>query len=237
MNDSDPHALPDAPPAPASEPTPAGKSKRGPLGSAVELVLTIAAAIGLALIIQALLVKPYRIPSGSMIPTLSISQRILVNRLGTHPGIGAVVVFHPPVGADDAADPQCGDPATGAGHQAACDKPLPRASSQTFVKRVVGLPGDHIAIVDGRVYRNGRREPLPYSSAQAQAAAAYVSCGGGGPDCTFPRTITVPAGDYFMMGDNRGDSDDSRFWGPVPQKWIIGEVFFTYWPIGRVGFL
>src|ERR1700749_1773862 len=70
------------------------------LRSLIELVLTIAVALGLALLIEAFLVKPYRVPSGSMLPTLGIDQRILVNRLDTHPGIGDVVVFHPPHGAD-----------------------------------------------------------------------------------------------------------------------------------------
>ncbi len=54
-------------------------------------------------------------------------------------------------------------------------------------------------------------------------------------DCDFPVPITVPAGMYFMMGDNRGASDDSRFWGPVPRKWIIGGAFATYWPPDRLG--
>ena len=55
--------------------------------------------------------------------------------------------------------------------------------------------------------------------------------------CTFPKTITVPAGDYYMMGDNRGNSDDSRYWGPVPQSSIIGAAFFRYWPPSRIGTL
>ena len=56
------------------------------------------------------------------------------------------------------------------------------------------------------------------------------------PDCTYATPIRVPAGYYFMMGDNRDQSDDSRFWGPVPRSWIIGEAFFTYWPPDRIGF-
>jgi signal peptidase I len=60
---------------------------------------------------------------------------------------------------------------------------------------------------------------------------------GGGEACDLPREIRIPADHYFMMGDNRGSSDDSRFWGPVPRKWIIGEAFATYWPPKRIGLL
>lgn len=198
---------------------------KGLVGNIVELVITVAIAIGLALLIQAFLVKPYRIPSPSMVPTLQIGQRILVSRLSTSPGIDDVVVFHPPAGADPV-EPNCGNPAQGAGRRQACDKPTPAESTQTFVKRVVGLPGDHLRIIRGHVYRNGVEEH-----------GSYVQpCNSGPSNCTFPSTITVPAGMYYMMGDNRGESDDSRFWGPVPQKWLIGTAFFTYWPISRIGF-
>jgi signal peptidase I len=191
----------------------------------LELALTVAVAIALALGIQAFLVKPYRIPSGSMEPTLQIGQRILVNRLDTSPSLYSVVVFHPPAGADPA-NAVCGNPAEGQGDSRPCDKPEPAESTQTFVKRVVGLPGDHLRIRGGHVWRNGVEERGSY--VQQCLIAEY---------CTFAKTIVVPAGHYYMMGDNRGDSDDSRFWGPVPQKWIIGVAFFTYWPIGRVGIL
>jgi signal peptidase I len=202
------------------------KKKKSFVASALELVVTVAVAIGIALLIQAFLVKPYRIPTGSMIPTLAIGQRILVSRLSTHPGIGDIVVFHPPAGADPTV-PVCGNPAQGAGRRQACAKPTPSESSQTFVKRVVGLGGDRLRIINGYVYRNGVKE-----------TGSYIQpCDSGPASCTFPKTIVVPPGDYFMMGDNRGESDDSRFWGPVPQKWIIGTAFFTYWPISRIGFL
>ena len=201
------------------------KQPKGPLANVIELVVTVAIAIGLALLIQAFFVKPYRIPSPSMVPTLRIGQRILVNRLDTRPGIDDVVVFHPPAGADPD-DPTCGNPAQGAGHAQACDKPTPAESTQTFVKRVVGLPGDHLKIIAGHVWRNGVEEH-----------GSYVQpCQAGPANCTFPATITVPAGHYYMMGDNRGESDDSRFWGPVPQRWLIGVAFFTYWPPDRIGF-
>jgi signal peptidase I len=205
--------------------TPTDKKQKSPLYSLLELVATVAVAVGLAFLIQAFIVKPYRIPSGSMEPTLDIGQRILANRLSTHPGIGDIVVFHPPAGADPA-DPICGNRAQGAGHQQACDQPTSQKSSQTFIKRVVGEPGDHLKIINGHVIRNGVREKDSY----------IAPCGPQG-DCTFPKAITVPPGEYYMMGDNRGESDDSRFWGPVPQKWIIGEAFFTYWPPDRIGTL
>jgi signal peptidase I len=192
----------------------------------VELVITVAVAIGAALLIQAVLVKPYRIPSSSMFPTLHEGQRILVNRLATHPGVGDVVVFHPPSGADNEFATQCGDPGQGPAHAQPCDRPTDRVSSQTFVKRVVGLPGDTLKITGGDVYRNGVRETGSYIQACTDPSA-----------CTYSQTIIVPKGDYYMMGDNRGDSDDSRYWGPVPQSWIIGEAFFTYWPLDRIGTL
>jgi len=200
------------------------------LRSLLELVVTVAVAVGLALLIQALLVKPYRVPSGSMLPTLAINQRILVNRMHTHPGVGDVVVFHPPHGADlgsgQCANSQQGFSADGAALAEPCGRPLASESEQTFVKRVVGLPGDVLRIVDGHVIRNGKQEP-----------DAYITACGGAAECTLSRSIRVPAGDYYMMGDNRGDSDDSRYWGPVPQRYIIGVAFFTYWPLDRIGVL
>jgi signal peptidase I len=201
------------------------KTKKSGLKSAAELVVTIAVAVGLALLIQAFIVKPYRIPSPSMVPTLAVGQRVLTNRLINHPSVGDIVVFHPPRGADPAS-PVCGLSSEGSGHDQPCGVPTPQASSQTFIKRVVAGPGDRIEIVGGHVIRNGVREKDP-----------YIKPCGGGSTCTFTKPIVVPPGDYFMMGDNRGESDDSRFWGPVPDSWVIGVAFFTYWPPDRIGFL
>ncbi|MGI8573515.1 MAG: signal peptidase I [Solirubrobacteraceae bacterium] len=191
----------------------------------IELIFTVAIAIALALLIQAFVVKPYRIPSESMLPTLAVGQRILANRLINHPSVGDVVVFHPPSGADPAS-PTCGANNQGADHRQACDTPTPTESTQTFIKRVVGGPGDRIQIENGHVIRNGVPEKDP-----------YIEPCGSDTSCNFPRAIVIPPGDYFMMGDNRGASDDSRFWGPVPDKWVIGVAFFTYWPPDRIGFL
>jgi signal peptidase I len=202
-----------------------GTKSKTAVKSLVELVVTVAIAVGLALLIQAFIVKPYRIPSPSMEPTLTIGQRVLTNRLVNHPSIGDIVVFHPPKGADPLT-PVCGNPSQGADHTAACSTPTPGESTQTFIKRVVAGPGDRISIVDGHVIRNGVREK-----------DSYITPCGGDSSCNFPTTITVPPGHYFMMGDNRGASDDSRFWGPIPDSSVIGVAFFTYWPPDRIGFL
>ena len=201
------------------------KAPKSTVKSLIELVVTVAVAVGLALLIQAFIVKPYRIPSPSMVPTLDVGQRVLTNRLVNHPSVGDVVVFHPPKGADPAT-PICGNPNQGAGHSQPCGTPTPAESSQTFIKRVVGGPGDRISIENGHVIRNGVREK-----------DSYIEQCGSDSSCNFRTPITVPPGDYFMMGDNRGESDDSRFWGPVPDKWVIGVAFFTYWPPKRIGLL
>jgi signal peptidase I len=192
----------------------------------VEFVLIVALALGLAFGIQAFVVKPYRIPSGSMEPTLKIGQRVLVDRIGNDffaPSVGDVVVFHPPAGA---ASEECGVVARKSGQ--ACSRPTRTQSSENYIKRVVAGPGDRIAIVNGHVILNGKRQHEPFAN--------FAGCQNNN-DCNYPAPITIPAGYYFMMGDNRDFSDDSRFWGPVPRAWIIGAAFFTYWPPDRIGFL
>jgi len=194
-------------------------------GSLLELVLIVAVALGLALAIQAFLVKPYRIPSESMVPTLQIGQRVLVNRIGSRfsdPKVGDIVVFHPPAGAERSNECGGGPPPAGQ----VCATPTKDRASVNFIKRVVAAPGDRIAVRGGHVILNGKRQSEP-----------FIEPCGGGEACDLPREIKVPAGMYFMMGDNRGSSDDSRFWGPVPRSWIIGEAFATYWPPKRIGLL
>ena len=185
----------------------------------VEVIATIAVALALAESVQAAVVKPFVIPSASMEPTLAIGQRVLVNRLAydfSSPQRGDIVVFHPPSSLTCAVTVPSTEP---------CPRSTSKEASQYFVKRVIGLPGDRISITDGHPVINGK--PLwnePY----------ILPCVDSG-SCYFPHAMTVPRGEYFMLGDNRGDSDDSRFWGPIPGAWIIGEVFATYWPPDRIG--
>jgi signal peptidase I len=206
---------------------PARKRSKSTTSSIVELVLIIAVALGLALGIQAFIVKPYKIPSGSMEPTLAIGQRVLVNRIGmafSDPHVGEIAVFHPP---RDAEQQVCGPkPHVIRLGGAACAEPEPAQSSVNFIKRIVGGPGDVISIVEGHVIRNGVREQ-----------DSYIKPCDGNAECNFPTPIKIPPGHWFMMGDNRGESDDSRFWGPVPTSWIIGGAFATYWPLDRIGIL
>jgi signal peptidase I len=121
-------------------------------------------------------------------------------------------VFHPPAGAR-AKDPVCASPGQGSNFRAACGLGVAQESRAVFVKRVVAGPGDVISILDGHVIRNGTRQRDPYIAPCAARA-----------QCSFPTPIRVPAGEYYVLGDNRGVSDDSRFWGPVPGAWIIGTV-------------
>jgi signal peptidase I len=202
------------------------KLKDLPGGQFTELVVIVITALAIAFVVQLLLVKPYRIPSGSMEPTLDVGQRVLVNRLshrlGADPKVGDIVTFHPPKGAD-VQPATCG--ANPAENQP-CPRPTKQQSSQTFIKRVVGLGGDRIAIRNGHVVRNGKLQSEPY----------IADCNGAG-GCDFPTPVTIPKGYVFLMGDNRGSSDDSRFWGPVPESWVIGKAFATYWPPKRIGTL
>jgi signal peptidase I len=215
---------PARPSAPSAEETDPPKSR---LNSIVELVVIVLVAVGLALAIQAFIIKPYKIPSRSMEPTLEVGQRVLVDRIGMHfsePKIGEVVVFHPP---KDAEQQVCGPaPHMVTPGGAACDAPEPEEASVNFIKRIVAGPGDTIYIKEGHAYVNGKREKDP-----------YITPCGSSSECNFPTPIKIPAGHWFMMGDNRGESDDSRFWGPVPTSWIIGQAFFTYWPPDRIGSL
>jgi signal peptidase I len=161
-----------------------------------------------------------------MEPTLDVGQRVLVNRFIYHftdPGIGDIVVFHPPSGADGAGV-QCGvrRPA-----DEPCPQPTEERSDQNFIKRIVAEPGDRLSISNGHPVVNGVEK----------TDEDYILPCRGGNACNLPRTITIPPDHYFMMGDNRGSSDDSRFWGPVPRDWIIGKAFATYWPPNRIGIL
>ncbi len=187
----------------------------GRLGRAIlAWTLTALLAVGCAWLVQAYVVKSYRIPSDSMANTLVPNQRVLVDRLvyrfrSVHRG--DIIVFRSAA-----------------------------LGNEVLIKRVVGLPGDLLALRNGRLYVNG-----------VQASDSFVDKVGGvveptrpaysstsddpSPPWSLAQPYRVPVGRYFVMGDNRTDSDDSRYWGAVPKGAIIGEAFFTYWPVSRIG--
>jgi len=185
--------------------------------------MIVAVALGLALGIQAFLVKPFRIPSESMVPTLEVNQRVLVDRVSFHfsdPHRGDIVVFKPPAGADlnrCAVDHPDNQP---------CPQPTDERSDTNFIKRVVGEPGDRLSVRGGRVHIDGKPQDEGFARLSNSCAT-----------CNMEKEITIPPDHYFMMGDNRGESADSREWGPVPKEWIIGNAFATYWPPSRIGTL
>jgi signal peptidase I len=153
-----------------------------------------------------------RMPSESMLPTLAIGDTILVDQdayVHAQPRVGDIVVLRPPAGAEGQIE--CGRrPPPGQ----ACAIARSRVVNIRFVKRIVAGPGDRISIRDGYVVRNGARAPESFV-APCLPTDAY---------CDFPRTFPVPMGRYYTLGDNRGASDDSRFWGPVAAAQIIGRV-------------
>jgi signal peptidase I len=187
---------------------------------AIDWAITILGAVAIVLAIKAYVVNPYRIPSSSMEPTLHcatpgsgcearFSDRVLANRFIYHfrdPKRFEIVVFKTPPAA-----------------QVACNSGDQNGGGETFVKRLIGLPGDRWREQAGYIYINGERLDEPYVKADRRDSE------------TIPEK-TVPKGQYLMLGDNRASSCDSRRWGTVPRKNLIGPVFAIYWPPSRIGF-
>ena len=173
----------------------------------VVLIVAVTAAVGA----RVFLVQTFFIPSGSMMPTLDVGDHIVVDKLSYHlhgVGRGDIVVFSRPPGLT-------GDPGV-----------------TDLVKRVIGLPGDTISAVGGNVYINGRPLSEPWLP---KGVRTYP--GPPGTRFSLAKPFKVPAGEYFVMGDNRGDSEDSRYFGPISGKLIIGHALARIWPLSRLDFL
>jgi signal peptidase I len=162
----------------------------------------------------------YRVSSPAMAPTLTTGQTVTSDNAALRarpPALGDIVAFHPPRTVDepDRTAAACADRREGPGHPRPCGATADRPSTQVFIKRIVGLAGDHIAIVRGHVVRNGVLEREPFAAACTE---------GPGGECSFPTAIVVPPDTYYVLGDNRPQSDDSREWGPVRRAWVIGLI-------------
>jgi signal peptidase I len=156
----------------------------------------------------------YRVPNPGMEPTIRSGSRLTIDEGRVTPRLGEIVAFHPPTTASPT-KLVCGNINQGPGQplKEPCGTPAPRESRMVFVERIVGLPGDRIAVVGGHVVRNGAKQREPYTA----------PCGGV-DECDLPKPIGIPPGHFFLMADNRGAANDSRFWGPIPGAWIIGTV-------------
>jgi signal peptidase I len=180
----------------------------------VVALLVVLGALAAKLVFDA---KAFSAPSESMLPTIDVGDRLITTK-ESDPERGDVVVLRPPAGA---ADGRCGAQAP---LGSPCPRPTPGSLDLTFVRRVVAVGGDRLSVRDGLTVIDGKVQREPYARKDAECQA-----------CNLPREITVPAGHVFVMGDNRGASDDSRFWGPVRVGDVEGEVRLRYWPVGEVG--
>lgn len=179
-------------PTPTIEARPSSTLRREVRTWARDLLL----ALGLATVIIVFLYQPVKVEGTSMAPLLTDQERIFINKFvyRFEPiERGDVVVFW---------------------------YPLDR--SKSFIKRVVGLPGESVEIRQGRAYVNGKLLEEPYVPPQYTDSSTY------GP-------ILVPPDEYFLMGDHRASSNDSRVFGPVPSRYIYGKAVFAYWPVERFG--
>ncbi len=190
-----------------------------PLRVFLDWTLTIVGAIAIVLAIKAWVVNPYRIPTSSMEPTLHCAR----------PSTGCEARFSDRVLADRVSfhfrNPHRGEIIVFKTPKRARNVCEGGSGSSVFVKRLIGLPGETVSEKSGGVIDiDGKKlnEPYIQPSRRAQDTTTGV--------------WRVPKGEYFFMGDNRGFSCDSRDWGSVPRKNLIGPVFFTYWPPNRVSF-
>jgi signal peptidase I len=189
----------DAPvtPAAANSPAPERRSAAGATMAWLrDLFLSVLIAIGVILFLY----QPVKVEGTSMMPSLIDQERIFINKFVYRFGIadigrGDTVVFWFP-----------GDP------------------SKSYIKRVIGAPGDTIEVIEGKVIVNGRALREPYVPDEYRD---HVS---------LPRSV-VPADQYFVLGDHRSSSNDSRMWGMVPRRYIYGKAAFVYWPLDRLGLL
>ena len=183
-------------PAPLVPPAPTQHVSTGPGFFLRDLVLSVLIAVAIILFLY----QPVKVEGTSMLPALADQERIFINKFTYRFGFediqhGDMVVFLYP-----------GD------------------TSKSYIKRVIGLPGDWVAVTEGSVFLNGKKLDEPYVPEEFHDRI------------TSPR-VQVGEGQYYVMGDHRSASNDSRSWGTVPREYIYGKAVFVYWPLGKLGAL
>jgi signal peptidase I len=184
---------------PADQPAPMAPPPT--IGSAFSWVRDLAFSVLIAVVLIVFIYQPVKVEGTSMMPALTDQERIFINKFTYRFGLGSIgrgdtVVFW-----------------------------YPQDPSKSYIKRVIGLPGDRVRIEDGEVYVNG--EPLneDYVPAENRDHASWHN----------GREEVVPPGKYFVLGDHRNSSSDSRAWGFVPRNSIYGKAVFVYWPLDKMG--
>ena len=176
-----------------------------------EWVESILIAFVLAMVIRTFVVQAFKIPTGSMRPTLIEGDRILVNKFI----YGAKIPFTP-IHFPQMRAPQRGDVVVFI---------YPQDTRRDFIKRMIAGPGETVEINSGVLYIDGKPLEEPLFDRYYYNRGPYGEEG---------KKITVPADSYFVLGDNSGSSQDSRYWGFVPKKYLLGKAFLIYWPLNRI---
>lgn len=175
-------------------------SQRSPIAVTLYWMRDLMLSVAIAIIVILFLYQPVKVEGTSMMPSLTDQERIFINKYVYKFGIGDVVrgdmvVFH-----------------------------YPNDTTKSYIKRVIGLPGDTIAVEDGVVFVNGKRLEEQYVPDEYRDRQS------------FP-LMRIPSEHYFVLGDHRTSSNDSRAWGPVHRQYIYGKAVFVYWPIDKMGIL
>jgi signal peptidase I len=200
----------------ATDAVPAVVKSRSRGKGLVEWVVVILVALVIAALLKTFVVEAFKIPSGSLEPTIQINDRVLVDKLsyklGGHPHVGNVVVFNRPPAFSDPGDSNVTD----------------------LIKRVIGTPGQSLRTgPGGEILVNGRVLNQSWLSAASKTNPGPAICSQDHTDCVGT-TLHLPAGEYLVMGDNRDDSYDGRYFGPISGHLFIGRAFVRVWPLSRL---
>ena len=182
--------------------------RRGAFSAIAEWVGVFLIAFAVFALVRTFVVSPYVVPSGSMLPTIQVCDSIFAQKVTMRLGM----------------DPADGDIVV-------FDNPVPSSEHAILVKRVIAHAGQTVDLVDGAVYVDGQRLDEPY----AQGSTFPLPSQAPGVQVKFP--VTVPEGCVWVMGDNRENSADSRYFGPVPRENLVGVAFMRYWPFDRIGLM